>query len=107
MKNTTTFVAAVLLFAFCVSSAFAEHKVNKKKKITVAVQEDGNCSQGISLTGDALGGRTFCADDPQGVGGYLQKYVGQEIDVEARWAFGGNPKSDAPVAMGKVYKIGR
>jgi len=107
MKNTKAFAAVVLMLVFGLGSAFAEHKVNKKKKIVVAVQEDGNCSQGISLTGEALGGAALCADNPQGVGSHFQKYVGSEIEVEARWAFDGNPKSGAPIAVGRVFKIGR
>jgi hypothetical protein len=106
MKNTKAFAAVVLIMVFCLGSAFAEYKVSKKK-IVVTVQEDGNCSQGISLTGDALVGAALCADNPQGVGGHFQKYVGSEIEVEARWTFEGNPKSEAPIAVGKVSKIGR
>ena len=88
-------------------SAFAEHRVNKKKKITVTVELDGNCSLGISVSGDALGGQQLCADAPQGVGNSFQRYVGTEVEVEASWAFTGNPKTDAPVALGKVFRIGR
>jgi hypothetical protein len=45
-----------------------QHRVNEKKKITVTVEQNGNCSQGISISGDALGGQQLCADSPQGVG---------------------------------------
>lgn len=107
MKNTKAFAAVVLMLVVCLGSSFAQHKVSKKKKIVVAVQENGDCSQGVSLSGDALGGATLCADSPQGVGGHFQKYIGSEVEVEARWTFEGNPKSDAPIAVGRVFKIGR
>lgn len=107
MKNTKKMIGVVLMFAVCMGTAFAEHRVNKKKKMTVTVEEDGNCSQGISVSGDSLGGRQLCADYPQGVGGHFQNYVGSIVEVEAQWSFEGDPKTEAPIALGKVYKIGR
>ena len=38
---------------------------------------------------------------------HFRKYVGSIVEVEAQWSFEGDPKTDAPVAIGKVYKIGR
>lgn len=106
MKSTVRLIAVVLMLAFGVSLALAQ-PVSKKKKIVVNVQLDANCSQGISLTGDVLGERQFCVDEPQGVGNYFQRFVGSDIEVEARWAFEGNPKTDVPTGLGKVFKIGR
>jgi hypothetical protein len=107
MNSTKKLIGGFLMFAVCLGTAFAEHRVNKKKKITVTVEQDANCSQGISISGDSLGDRQLCADYPQGVGDHFQKYVGTTVEVEARWAFDGNTKTDAPIALGKVYKIGR
>ena len=107
MISTKRTMVAVLLFAVCLGTASAEHRINKKMKMTVAVEEDGNCSQGISVSGDALRGRQLCADYPQGVGAHFQKYVGSMVEVEAQWNFEGDPKTDPPIALGKVYKIGR
>ncbi len=101
-------VAAIVASVFYVSSAFAQPITKTKTKtIVVNVQLDGNCAQGISLTGDILGERELCADEPAGIGNYFQRYVGSDIEVEARWTFDGNPKTDAPVGVGKILKIGR
>lgn len=107
MNSTKRMMVAVLMFAVCLGTASAEHRINKKMKMTVTVEGDGNCSQGISVSGDSLGGRQLCAVYPQGVGEHFQKYVGSIVEVEAQWRFEGDPKTDAPIALGKVYKIGR
>jgi hypothetical protein len=99
-------VAAIVTSVFCVSSALAQ-PIRKKQPIVVTVTLTSNCLQGISLTGDILGDREFCADEPQGVGNYFQRFVGSDIEVEARWTFDGNLRTDAPTGLGKVFKIGR
>ncbi len=99
-------VAAMAMLVFCLGSALAQ-PITKTRTIVVNVQLDANCAQGISLTGDILGERELCADEPVGIGNYFQRYVGSDIEVEARWTFDGNPKTDAPVSVGKILKIGR
>lgn len=107
MNSTKRMMVVILMFAVCLGTASAEHRINKKKKMAVTIEEDGNCSQGISVSGDSLGGRQLCADYPQGVGDHFQKYVGSKVEVEAQWSFEGDPKTEAPIALGKVFKIGR
>jgi hypothetical protein len=106
MKNTVRLSVLALILAFCAGSALA-HPVSKRKKIVVNVQLDGNCPQGISLTGDILGDRELCVNAPEGAGHYFQRYVGSDIEVEAQWTFEGNPTTDAPVNVGKILRIGR
>jgi hypothetical protein len=107
MNRAKRMIVALLMVAVCLGTASAERRINKKMKMTVTVEEDGNCSQGISVSGNSLGGRQLCADYPQGVGKHFQKYMGSIVEVEAQWNFEGDPKTDAPIALGKVYKIGR
>jgi hypothetical protein len=33
--------------------------------------------------------------------------VGSRVEVEAQWNFEGDPKTNVPIALGKVYKSGR
>jgi hypothetical protein len=107
MKNTKRLIGVLLMLAVCVGSAFAEHKVNKKKKLTVTVEQNDSCAQGISVSSEAWGDRHLCTDYPQGAGDHFQKYVGETVEVEARWTFEGNPKTTSPTAISKVYKVGR
>lgn len=106
MKNTKRMIGVVLMFAVCLGSAFADHKVNKKKKMTVMVELDENCAQGISVSNEAWGDRQLCTDYPQGAGDHFQKYVGSTVEVEAKWTFEGDPKTSLPVGIGKVFKVG-
>jgi len=104
--NTKKFIGVVLMLAVA-GSAFADHKVNKKKKLMVTVEQDDNCAQGISVSNEAWGDRQLCTDYPQGAGDHFQKYVGSAIEVEARWTFEGDSKTTLPIGIVKVYKVGR
>jgi hypothetical protein len=108
MKNTKKMMGVVVMFAVCLGTAFArEHRVNKKEKMTVAVEENGSCSQGISVSSADWDGRQLCTDWPYRVGGYFRRYVGSTVEIEAQWTFNGDPKSSAPVAINKVFKVGK
>jgi len=107
MKNTKRLIGVLLMLAVCMGSAFADHKVNKKKKLTVAVEQNDSCAQGISVSNEAWGDRQLCTDYPQGTGDLFQKYVGSTVEIEARWTFEGDPKTTPPIGIAKVYKVGR
>jgi len=107
MKNTKRLIGVLLMLAVCMGSAFADHKVNKKKKLTVVVEQNDSCAQGISVSNEAWGDRQLCTDYPQGTGDHFQKYVGSTVEVEARWTFEGDPKTTLPIGIAKVYKVGR
>jgi hypothetical protein len=107
MKNTKRMIGVALMVAVCLGSAFADHKVNKKKKMTVMVEQDDNCAQGISVSNEAWGDRQLCTDYPQGAGDHFQKYVGSTVEVEAKWTFEGDPKTSLPLGIAKVFKVGR
>ena len=87
MKNTKRFIGVLLMLAVCLGSAFADHKVNKKKKLTVTVEQNESCAQGISVSNYAWADVHLCMDYPQGAGDHFQKYVGSTVEVEARWTF--------------------
>jgi hypothetical protein len=76
MKTTKRAIGVLLMLAVCVGSAFADHKVNRKKTVTVTVEQNDSCAQGISVSNEAWGDRQLCTDYPQGAGDHLQKYVG-------------------------------
>lgn len=105
MKSSAKWIGVVLMLAVCMGSAFADHKVNKKKKMTVTVEQDETCAQGISVSNEAWGDRQLCTDYPQGAGDHFQKYVGSTVEVEAKWTFEGNPKTSLPIGIQKVYKV--
>jgi len=108
MKNTKKMMGLILMFAVCLGTAFAkEHRVNKKEKMTVAVEENGSCLQGFSVTSTDWDGRQLCADWPYRVGRYFRRYVGSTVEIEAQWTFNGDPKTSAPVAINKVFKVGK
>jgi hypothetical protein len=107
MKNSKRMIGVVLMLAVCVASAFADHKVNKKQKLTVTVEQNDSCAQGISVSNEDWGDRQLCTDYPQGAGDHFQKYVGSTVEVEAKWTFDGDPKTTLPIAISKVFKVGR
>jgi hypothetical protein len=107
MKNTKRVTGVLLMLAVCVGSAFADHTVNMKKKLTVIVEQNDSCAQGVSVSNEAWGDRQLCTDYPQGAWDHFQKYVGSTVEVEARWTFEGDPKTTLPIAISKVYKVGR
>lgn len=107
MKSTKRLIGVLLMFAVCVGSAFADNKVNKKKRLTVTVEQNDSCAQGISVSNQDWGDRRLCTDYPQGAGDHFQKFVGSTVEVEARWTFEGDPKTTSPIAISKVYKVGR
>lgn len=108
MKNTKKMMGVVLMFVVCLGTAFAkEHRVNKKEKMTVAVEENGSCLQGISVSSADWEGRQLCADWPYRVSRYFRKYVGSTVEIEAQWTFNGDPKASTPVAINKVFKVGK
>jgi len=107
MKNTKALIGVLVMVAVCMGSALAEHKTNKKKKLTVTVEQNGDCAQGISVSNEAWGDVHLCTDYPQGAGDRFQKYVGTEVELEAKWTFDGDPKTTFPVGIAKVLRIGR
>jgi len=108
MKNTMKLMGVVLTIAVCLGTAFAgEHGVNKKEKVTVEVEENGNCLQGISVSSPDWDGRQLCADWPYRVSGYFRRYVGSTVEIEAQLTFKDDLKTSAPVAINKVYKVGK
>jgi hypothetical protein len=107
MKKTERLIGVVLMFVVCLGTALAEHRVSKKEKITVAVEENGNCLHGISVSNASWDDRQLCADYPDGAAGHFRKYVDSTIEIEAQWTFSGDPKTTAPVAISKVFKVGR
>src|ERR1035438_4278067 len=103
MKNTKRLIGVLLMLAVCVGSALADNKMNKKKKLTVTVEQNDSCAQGISVSNEAWGDRQLCTDYPQGAGNHFQKYVGSTVEVEARWTFEGDPKTTSRSAISKIY----
>jgi hypothetical protein len=79
----------------------------QEKEMTVTVEEDGNCLQGISVSDASWDGRQLCTDYPYGAAGYFRRCVGSTVEIEAKWTFSGDPKTTAPVAISKVFKVGR
>jgi hypothetical protein len=106
MDNTKKMTIVVLMFAVCLGTASAEHRTNKKKKMTVTVEENGDCVHGISVSDQSWGDRHLCADYPDAASAVFQKYVGSAVEVEAQWTFEGDPKTDGPVAIAQVLKVG-
>jgi hypothetical protein len=96
---------AVLISVVGLGTASAEHRVNKKKKVTVNVEENANCVHGISLSDEAWGDRQLCADYPDGAAGHLQQYVGSRVEVEAQFVYDDNPKTTPPMRINKVYQV--
>lgn len=108
MKNTKKLMSVVLTVAVCLGTAFAgERGVNRKEKMTVEVEENGSCLQGISVSSPDWDGRQLCTDWPYRVGGYFRRYVGSTVEIEAQLTFKGDPKTSAPVAINKVLKVGK
>lgn len=107
MKSIKKSVSVVLVFAVCMGTAFAEHKINKKKKMTVTVEQDGNCRHGISVSDASWGDRQLCTDYPPAAAAHFQKFVGSTVEIEAQWTYAGDPKSTTPIAISKVFKVGR
>jgi hypothetical protein len=105
IMKKTAFV--VLMFAVCLGMASAEHINNKKKKMTVTVEENGDCVHGISVSDESWGDRHLCADYPDAAAGVFARYVGSTVEVEASWRFDGDPKTNAPVGIAKVIKVGK
>ncbi len=106
MKGAYQLGALVLVLEFCMGMASAQQFTIKRSKLTVVVESDENCHHGISVSRDRQDGGQLCADYPEGVVNDLQKYAGSTVEVEALWTFLGDGKSNIPVALDKVYKIG-
>jgi hypothetical protein len=107
MTSLKKMTLVVLMFAVCLGMASAEHRSNKKKKMTVTVEENGDCAHGISVSDESWGDRHLCADYPDAAASAFQKYIGSAVEVEASWTFEGGSKNDAPVAIAKVMKVGK
>ncbi len=105
MKSTkiTKMLVVLMFVAVCLGMASAEQ--TKKKKLTVIVEENGNCANGISVSDESWGDRQLCADTPNVAAGYLRPYVGQAVEIEAQWSFAGDPKTDSPDSLNKVLKV--
>jgi hypothetical protein len=104
MKSTMTTKLVVLMFvAVCLGTASAEQ--TKKKTLTVTVEENEGCANGISVSDQSWGDRHLCADTPNVAAGYLRPYVGQAVEIEAKWSFTGDPKTDSPDSLNKVLKV--
>jgi hypothetical protein len=107
MENRKNITIVVLVLAVCLGAASAQSQHNKKKKLTVTVEQNSDCGHGISVSDPSWGDRHLCADYPDAAAGLFQKYVGSTVEVEAQWTFEGDPKTDAPVNLAKVIKVGR
>ncbi len=106
MTRTKKVKVAICMLAFCMGITSAQQTTIKRRKMTVAVEKDKNCPQGISVSGRFVGGRQLCVDYPEGVSYQFQKLVGSTVEVEAFWTFEGDPKRDTAVALGQVIRIG-
>ncbi len=107
MEKRKNITIVVLMLAVCLGAASAQNQHNKKKKLTVRVEQNSDCAHGISVSDQSWGDRHLCADFPDAAASVFQKYVGSAVEVEAQWTFEGDPKTDAPVNLAKVIKIGR
>jgi hypothetical protein len=106
VTKTNILTVVVCMFVVCTGITSAQQYTIKKRMLTVMVEEDQNCPQGISVSGHVSGGRRLCVDYPAGVSARFQKLVGSEVEVEALWTFEGALKRDTPVALGRVLRIG-
>jgi hypothetical protein len=107
MNYVKSMTVLVLVFAVCMGTAFAQKRSSKKKKVTVFVEQNDGCSHGIAVSAESWGDRHLCTDNPDGAANHLQNYVGSSVEVEAKFSFEGDPKATAPVAIVKVFKVGR
>jgi hypothetical protein len=55
----TILTVVVCMFAVCTGITSAQQYTIKKRMLTVMVEEDQNCPQGISVSGHVSGGRRF------------------------------------------------
>jgi hypothetical protein len=111
MNTTKKMMVMVLMAAVCTGMASTQQTTIKKRKITVMVEQDKNCPQGISVSGisvssPSVGSGQLCVDYPEGVSYQFQKLVGSTVEVEALWTFESGLKRETPVALGQVLRIG-
>jgi hypothetical protein len=106
MKSTKTTKILVMLILVPVFLGMASAEQTKKKKLTVTVEENESCANGISVSDQSWGDRQLCADNPNVAAGYLRSYIGQAVEIEAQWSFAGDPKTDFPDNLNKVLKVG-
>src|ERR1700721_2084041 len=57
-------------------------RTNEEKTLTVTVEENEGCANGISVSDQSWGDRHLCADTPNVAAGYLRPYVGQAVEIE-------------------------
>lgn len=105
MNVATKISFVTFMLAISAASAFGQHATIKKRTISVVVQKDRNCLQGISVSTGAIGGRRLCADYPAGISNRFRKFVGSQIRLEAFWTFEGELKHERPVALGVILGI--
>jgi hypothetical protein len=97
--------AFALMFALAIpQDGFA--KTTKKKKVTVNVEENGNCPYGVSMSDQSWGSGSVCAPNyPPGAADTLRGFAGQRIEVEAQFQYAGDPKNTPPDRVNKLIRI--
>jgi hypothetical protein len=105
MNATKCTFGLVLMLAVCLGTASAEHRVSKKKKVIVSVEQDENCLHGISVSDPSWGDRQLCTDYPDGAASYLEEHMGSQVEVEAQFTYDGDPKITSPIGINKVYRV--
>ena len=107
--RTTSFAVLFSALALMATVAVPQNcfaKTTKKKKVTVNVEENGNCPYGVSISDQSWGSGSVCAPNyPPGAADTLRGFAGQRIEVEAQFQYAGDPKNTPPDRVNKLIRI--
>jgi len=104
MRPERRLLFVLMTWILCLASSSGQDFTIKKKKLTVLVEQNSECPEGVSVSA-SRSGRKLCVDYPRAAAQRLRMKFGTTMELEALWTFSVKTDSQDPVAVGMVSGI--